>query len=216
MVLDVVRDGMAPTFLALDETVELDLCLMVGERDVLGATDSAALLLDGVEQAEGVSVRLEGIEVVPVSYLSSEVFVAAPQDGGEHFTEACGVTSLFGHHLLAFGPPPVLGSVRIVVHIFIAWLGQMIEYLWLMVPDSLTRVVAVLEGRISRMPLVGIPKCGWYEGTECSSSQFLRQCRRRLPGVEFLEACIYSIFIFVGAWLSIDLVGYGSCSTLLG
>ena len=46
--------------------------------------DSVAFLLDRVEQDEDVYERLEGIEVGPVSYFLSEVFVAAPQDGGEH------------------------------------------------------------------------------------------------------------------------------------
>ena len=84
MVLKVVGDGVSPTILTLDETLELDMCLLVEDRGVLGATDYSAFLLDRVEQAKGVSGRLERIEVGPVLYLALEVFVAAPQTSGEH------------------------------------------------------------------------------------------------------------------------------------
>ena len=49
MVLEVVGDGVALTVLDLAEMVELDLCLMVGDRGILGAMDSIAFLLDCVQ-----------------------------------------------------------------------------------------------------------------------------------------------------------------------
>ena len=84
MVIELAGEGMALTVSALAETVELELFLVVGYRGILRATNSVAFLLDRVDQDEDVAGRLEGIKVGPVSYLLSEVFVAAPQDGGEH------------------------------------------------------------------------------------------------------------------------------------
>ena len=73
---------MAATVLALAKTAELDLSLIKGNRGVLVDMYSVPLLLDGVDQDEGVARRLEVIEVGPVSDLASEVLIAAPQDGG--------------------------------------------------------------------------------------------------------------------------------------
>ena len=84
--IKVVKHGVAPTVLDLAKAVELDLHLMVGNRGVLGAPYSTLLLLDYVEQAEGVARRLEVIEVSRFSYLVSEVIVSEPYDGGEHLT----------------------------------------------------------------------------------------------------------------------------------
>ena len=84
--LQVVIHGVAATVLDPAKLVELDLCLIVGERGILGAPYSVPLLLDCVEQAKGVSGRLELIEVGLVFYLALDVLVAAPQDGGKHLT----------------------------------------------------------------------------------------------------------------------------------
>ena len=82
MMLQVVGHIVVATVSALAEAVELDLRLIVGDRGVLSTPYSVPLLLDIVDQAEGVSRRLDIIEVGSVSDLSSEVLVAAPQDGG--------------------------------------------------------------------------------------------------------------------------------------
>ena len=147
---------------------------MIGQKGVLGATDSVAFLLGHVEQAKGVAGRLEGIGVGSVLYLSSKVLVAASNDSGEHLVKASGVASLIRHHLLAFGLTLVLGALRIIGCVLVAWIGLTIKDLRLNIPNGLTRVVAVLEGRISRQPLVGLLKCGWYEGTECCAHQILQ------------------------------------------
>ena len=52
---------MAATILDLADTVELDLRLMIGKRGVLGASNSATLLIDRVEKAEDVARILEEI-----------------------------------------------------------------------------------------------------------------------------------------------------------
>ena len=144
---------MYATVSALSETVELELWLAGGNRGILGASESIDLLLDHVDQAEGVAGRIEGIEVSLVLYLASEVLVTATHDGGEHLAQAGGVSSLLGHHLLVFSLPPVIGAAWIVVHIFVAWLGWAIEDLQLTVPDSLTCVRVILEGHISQQPI---------------------------------------------------------------
>ena len=69
---------MSATVSALAKAVELDLRLIVSDRDVLGATYSVPLLRDLIEQAEDVAKRLEVIKVGPVLDLASEVLVAAP------------------------------------------------------------------------------------------------------------------------------------------
>ena len=48
MVLEVVRDSMLLIVLSLSDMVELDLCLVVGNRGVLGATDYVAFLINRV------------------------------------------------------------------------------------------------------------------------------------------------------------------------
>ena len=144
---------MSATVSSLSKRVELELCLAGGNRGILGDSESTALLLDHVDQAEGVSGRIKVIEVSPVSYLSSEVLITAPHDGGEHLAQAGGVSSILGHNILALSLPPVLGVVRIVGHIFVAWLGWTIEDLRLTGTDSLTRVMAILEGHIYQHPL---------------------------------------------------------------
>ena len=136
--------------------VELDLCLMVGDRGILGALDSVALLLNCVEHAKGVAVRPEGIKVGAVFYLALEFLVTESQDSGENLVQAGVISSLFGHRLLAFGLSPVLGAVQIVGHIFVAWIGRTNKNLLLTVLDSLTCVVAVPEGCVSRKSLGGI------------------------------------------------------------
>ena len=70
--------------LALAETVKLYLCLVVGDRGVLRNADSVAFLLNRVEKAKDIAVRLEGIKFGLVSYFALDVFVAEPQDSGEH------------------------------------------------------------------------------------------------------------------------------------
>ena len=77
---------MAAAVSALAKAVELDLYLMVRNRGVLVATYYIPLLLDRVEQAEGVDRRLEVTGVGLVSDLASEVLVASPQDGGKNLT----------------------------------------------------------------------------------------------------------------------------------
>ena len=62
--IQVFGNGVATTVLALTETVELDLRLMIGGIGVLGAPYSIPILLDRL-----VAGRLEGIEVGPVSDL---------------------------------------------------------------------------------------------------------------------------------------------------
>ena len=84
MVIKVVGESIATTVLTLAGTVELDMCLMVGDRGVLIAMESIAFLLNRVDQAECVASRHEGIRVSPVSHISLEVFITAPQDCGEH------------------------------------------------------------------------------------------------------------------------------------
>ena len=78
--LQAVEHGVDTTVSALAKAVELDLQLMVGNRGVLSAPYYIPLLLDCVEQANGVARRLEVIEVGPVLYLASEVPVAALQE----------------------------------------------------------------------------------------------------------------------------------------
>ena len=73
---------MAATVLVLDETVEIYLHLLIGNRSKLGASRSVSLLPNRIDQAKGVTGRLEGIEVGPVSEFASEVLVAEPQEGG--------------------------------------------------------------------------------------------------------------------------------------
>ena len=175
MVLHMVRDVMATAVSALDETVELYLCLMVGNRGIFNASDFVALLTNHIEQAKGVAGRLEGIKVGSVFNLSSKVLVAAPQDVGEHLENVGSVASLLGHHLLAFGLPPVLGSLWIFGHFFVAWLSQTIEDLPLTSSNILTRLVAVLEGRVSWQSLFGhIERCR-SEGTKHCSRQVFQQ-----------------------------------------
>ena len=70
--------------MTLDEMIELDLSLMVDNRGILGDPYFVPLLLNHIEQDEGVSGRIEVIEVGPVLELASEVLIAAPQDGWEH------------------------------------------------------------------------------------------------------------------------------------
>ena len=70
--------------LALAETVKLYLCLVVGNRGILSDTDFVAFLLNPVEKAKDIAVRLEGIKFGLVSYFALDVFVAEPQDSGEH------------------------------------------------------------------------------------------------------------------------------------
>ena len=84
VMFQVIRYGVYATILALAETVELDLRLMVGVRGVLSAPDYVPLLLDYIEQADDVAEILEGIEVGLVLDLVSEVLVTAPQDSGEY------------------------------------------------------------------------------------------------------------------------------------
>ena len=84
--LQVVRHSVAAAVSALAKAVELDLYLMVRNRGVLVATYYIPLLLDRVEQAEGVDRRLEVTGVGLVSDLASEVLVASPQDGGKNLT----------------------------------------------------------------------------------------------------------------------------------
>ena len=86
VVLEVVRHGVAATISALAEMVELNLRLMIDDRGVLSYLYSVALLIDCVDQAEGVAGRLKGIKSGPVSDFSSEVLVAAPHYGGENLT----------------------------------------------------------------------------------------------------------------------------------
>ena len=57
---------MAVAVLAVADTVEFELCLMVGNRGIFCASDSVAFLINHVEQANGVAGRLKGIEVSPV------------------------------------------------------------------------------------------------------------------------------------------------------
>ena len=122
---------------------------MVGNRGIFGDSDSVSLLLDRVEQAKSVAGTLEVIEVGPVSYLASKFLVAAPLDGEEHFSQAVGLASLLGHCILAFSLSPVLGTVRVIGHIFVTWIGQTSEYLWLTIPYGLTRVMGALESHVS-------------------------------------------------------------------
>ena len=84
--LQAVEHSVDTTVSTLAKAVELDLQLMVGDRGVLSAPYYIPLLLDCVEQAKGVSGRLELIEVGLVFYLALDVLVAAPQDGGKHLT----------------------------------------------------------------------------------------------------------------------------------
>ena len=86
VMLQVVGHGVAEIFSFLSKSIELDLSLIVGNRCVLGAPYSIPLLINCVEQAEGVAIRLEVIEVGPVFYLASEILVLSPQDGGGHIT----------------------------------------------------------------------------------------------------------------------------------
>ena len=206
---------MPVTISSQDETVELDLCLMVSDRGILGSSESVSLLPDRVDQAKVVAIRIEGIEVVPVSYISLEVLVAEPQYGGENLAQAGGVASIIGHNILAFGLPPVLGAVRIVVHIFVAWFFRTIEDLWMTSPDCLARLMVILNSCVSRHYLIGILEHGWSKGTKCRASQVLWYGTCRLAGMALLKTCIYHMFLFVEAWFGPNLVGYGSCSTLL-
>ena len=73
---------MAASVLALAETVELDLRLMVGNKGILDAPYPVPLLIDSVEQVEGVAGRIKLIKVILVSDLASEVLVSTPQDVG--------------------------------------------------------------------------------------------------------------------------------------
>ena len=82
--LQVVGYGVAVILLALAKEVSLDLRLMVGNRGVLSAPYSVPLLIDSVDQAEGVARRLEVIKFGSVSDLASEVFISAPQYGGSN------------------------------------------------------------------------------------------------------------------------------------
>ena len=82
--LQVVGHSVTATVLALAETAELDLRMMIGYRGVLGVSNPVPLLIDRVEKDEGVAVIIEGFEIVPVSDLASEVLVVASQDGWEN------------------------------------------------------------------------------------------------------------------------------------
>ena len=99
MVLEVIRYRMAATVLALFETVELDLCLMKDNRGVLSNLEYVAHLLNHSEKAEGVTGKIERIEVGLILYLASEVLVATPQDSRKYLAQAGGVASILGHHL---------------------------------------------------------------------------------------------------------------------
>ena len=149
MVLNMVGDDMAVAVLALVETVELDLCLMISNRGILDASDSVALLLCHVEQDKGIPGRLKGIKVRPVSYLALKVLVASPHDGGERLVQAGGAVHLLKYHLLEFDLTPVLGALRIIGHVLVAWLGRMIKDLRLTIINGLTCVMAVLESGVS-------------------------------------------------------------------
>ena len=109
--LEVVGHGVAVTVSSLAETVEIHLHLVIGDKGIFGASYCVALLFNRVEQVKGVTGRLEGIEVGLVFNLSSKVLVAAPQDVGEHLEKVGSVASLLGHHILAFGLPPLLGAL---------------------------------------------------------------------------------------------------------
>ena len=203
--IEVVRHGMATTVFALAETVELDLCLMVGNRSILGASESVALLLDRVDQSEGVPGRLKEIEVGLFLYLPLEVIIIEPEDSGDHLAQDGGVASLLGHHILASVLPPVLGAVQIVSHIFVAWIGHNIEDVWLMIPYSRTHVMAILEVFVYQQIICGLLELVQSEGTERCSVQVLRQGRHRKPVVALLEACLYYIYLLVRAWIDLDL-----------
>ena len=73
VVIEVFGHGIATTVLTLAETVELYLRLMIGDGGVIDASYSIALLLNRVDQAEGVAGILEVIKVGLVSDLASDV-----------------------------------------------------------------------------------------------------------------------------------------------
>ena len=84
VVLEVVGQGVATTISALAKTVELDLLLMIYNMGILVASYSVDLLIDRVDQAKGVSGRIEGIEVGPFLDLVLKFLIEAPQDGGDN------------------------------------------------------------------------------------------------------------------------------------
>ena len=82
VMLQVVGHGVATAISALDKGVKLELCLMVGDMDVIYDPYSVPLLLDCFDTVKGVTGKLEVIEVGPVLDLDLEVLVAAPHDSG--------------------------------------------------------------------------------------------------------------------------------------